>query len=48
MGISLGPERDKDGMMMIHSGRTRNGVYIDDINAVESLRGSFLGGRRFI
>ncbi len=48
VGISLGPERDKDGMMMIHSGRTRNGVYIDDINAVESLRGSFLGGRRFI
>lgn len=48
VGISLGPERDKDGMMMIHSGRSRNGVYIDDINAVESLRDSFLGGRRFI
>ena len=48
VGISLGPERDRDGMMMIHSGRSRNGVYIDDINAVESLRGSFLGGRRFL
>lgn len=48
VGISLGPERDRDGMVMIHSGRSRNGVYIDDIDAVESLRDSFLGGRRFI
>ena len=48
VGISLGPEMDKDGMVMIHSGRARNGVYIDDINAVESLRESFLGGRRFL
>lgn len=48
VGISLGPEMDKDGMMMIHSGRARNGVYIDDINAVDSLRESFLGGRRFL
>ena len=48
VGISLGPERDKDGMVMIHSGRSRNGVYVDDINAVESLRDSFLGGRRFM
>ena len=46
VGISLGPERDKDGMVMIHSGRSRNGVYVDDITAVESLRDSFLGGRR--
>ena len=48
VGISLGRERDKDGMVMIHSGRSRNGVYVDDINAVESLRESFLGGRRFL
>lgn len=48
VGISLGPERDRDGMVMIHSGRSRNGVYIDDINAVLSLRESFLGGRRFL
>jgi cell wall-associated NlpC family hydrolase len=48
VGISLGPDRDKDGMVMIHSGRARNGVYIDDINAVDSLRASFLGGRRFL
>lgn len=48
VGISLGAEYDPDGWMMIHSGRSRNGVYIDDIQAVGSLRESFLGGRRFI
>lgn len=48
VGISLGPEHDADGMVMIHSSRSRNGVYVDDINAVDSLRESFLGGRRFI
>ncbi len=48
VGISLGPKQDTDGMVMIHSGRSRNGVYVDDINAVTSLRDSFLGGRRFI
>lgn len=48
VGISLGPEHDPDGMTIIHSSRSRNGVYIDDINAVESLRESFLGGRRFL
>ncbi len=48
VGISLGPDQDPDGMVMIHSGRSRNGVYVDDINAVDSLRESFLGGRRFL
>lgn len=48
VGISLGPEYDPDGWMMIHSGRSRNGVYIDDIQTVVSLRDSFLGGRRFL
>lgn len=48
VGISLGPEHDADGMVMIHSSRSRNGVYVDDINAVDSLRTSFLGGRRFL
>jgi len=33
---------------MIHSGRSRNGVYIDDVQAVDSLRESFQGARRFI
>lgn len=48
VGISLGADYDPDGWMMIHSGRSRNGVYIDDVQAVGSLRESFLGGRRFI
>ncbi len=48
VGISLGSQRHPDGMVMIHSGRSRNGVYIDDIQAVGSLRESFLGGRRFL
>jgi hypothetical protein len=48
VGISLGPDQDPDGMVMIHSGRSRNGVYVDDINALDSLRESFLGGRRFL
>lgn len=48
VGISLGSVQGEDGMAMIHSSRSRNGVYIDDINTVESLRKSFLGGRRFI
>lgn len=48
VGISLGTDYEPDGWMMIHSGRSHNGVYIDDIQKVESLRGSFLGGRRFL
>ena len=48
VGISLGPEYDAQGWRMIHSGRSRNGVYIDDVQAVDSLRESFQGARRFI
>lgn len=48
VGISLGLDYDPDGFVMIHSGRSRNGVYIDDIQAVNSLRERFLGGRRFL
>ena len=48
VGISLGEAHDPQGWMMIHSGRGRNGVYIDDIQAVDSLRDSFQGARRFL
>lgn len=48
VGISLGPDYNPAGWRMIHSGRSRNGVYIDDVQAVGSLRESFLGGRRFL
>lgn len=48
VGVSLGPEIDSDGWGMIHSSRSRNGVYVDDVQAVESLRERFLGGRRFL
>jgi cell wall-associated NlpC family hydrolase len=48
VGISLGPDYDAEGWQMIHSGRSRNGVYIDNVQAVDSLRESFLGARRFL
>jgi hypothetical protein len=48
VGISLGADEDPDGWRMIHSGRSRNGVYVDDVQAVDSLRESFQGARRFI
>jgi cell wall-associated NlpC family hydrolase len=48
VGISLGPGHDPEGWCMIHSGRSRNGVYIDNVRAVDSLRDSFLAGRRFL
>ncbi len=48
VGVSLGPDYDPAGWRMIHSGRSRNGVYIDDVQGVASLRESFLGGRRFL
>lgn len=48
VGISLGPAYDPQGWQMIHSGRSHNGVYIDDIQVVESLRDSFRGARRFL
>lgn len=47
VGVSLGPEYDPQGWRMIHSGRSRNGVYIDDVQGIDSLRESFQGARRF-
>ena len=48
VGISLGSGYDPDGWMMIHSGRSRNGVYIDDVQQSDSLRKSFVGARRYL
>ena len=48
VGISLGSGYDLDGWMMIHSGRSRNGVYIDDVQQSDSLRKSFVGARRYL
>jgi cell wall-associated NlpC family hydrolase len=42
VGISTG------GWKIIHSSRTRNGVYEDDVQAVEHLRTSFAGARSFL
>ena len=42
VGISTG------GMNMIHSSRTRNGVYEDDVEQVEHLRNTFAGARTFL
>lgn len=42
VGISLG------GWRIIHSSRSRNGVYEDDVQAVEHLRESFVGARSFV
>jgi hypothetical protein len=42
VGISLG------GWKIIHSSRTRNGVYIDDVQAVDHLRLNFVGAATFI
>jgi cell wall-associated NlpC family hydrolase len=42
VGLSLG------GWRIIHSSRSNNGVYEDDIQAVEHLRASFCGARTFI
>lgn len=43
VGVSLG-----DGWRMVHSSRSRNGVYVDDVAAVDHLRKSFLGARSFL
>lgn len=48
VGVSLGQDIDPGGWAMIHSSRSRNGVYVDDVQAVASLRDRFLGARRFI
>lgn len=42
VGISLG------GWDLIHSSRSRNGVYTDNIQKVESLRSSFLGAATYL
>lgn len=42
VGISLG------GWDLIHSSRSRNGVYADNIQMVESLRSSFLGAATYL
>lgn len=42
VGLSLG------GWKIIHSSRSNNGVYIDDIQAVEHLKRDFAGSRTFI
>lgn len=42
VGISLG------GWQLIHASRSRNGVYVDDVQAVEHLREAFAGARTFV
>ena len=42
VGMSLG------GWEMIHASRSKNGVYQDNVQAVEHLRNSFLGARTFL
>lgn len=42
VGISLG------GWTVIHSSRTRNGVYVDDLQQAEFLRESYLGAGSFL
>jgi len=42
VGISLG------GWEILHSSRSRNGVYTDNVQAVAGLRDSFLFGATFI
>ncbi|HUM69138.1 MAG TPA: C40 family peptidase, partial [Chloroflexota bacterium] len=42
VGMSLG------GWQMIHSSRSRNGVFVDDVTAVPHLRDRFAGARTFL
>ncbi|MCL4262770.1 MAG: C40 family peptidase [Anaerolineae bacterium] len=42
VGMSLG------GWQMIHSSRSRNGVFVDDVTAVNHLRDTFAGARSFL
>jgi cell wall-associated NlpC family hydrolase len=48
VGISLGVDAGAGGWMMIHSSRSRNGVYIEDMEADDWLREGFQGARRFL
>ena len=43
VGIATG-----DGWNIIHSSRGRNGVYEEDVQASENLRGSYAGARTFL
>lgn len=42
VGISVG------GWQIIHASRAQNGVYLDDVQAVDHLRETFVGGRSFL
>ncbi|RMG97961.1 MAG: hypothetical protein D6706_07825 [Chloroflexi bacterium] len=42
VGVSLG------GWRMIHASRARNGVFVDDVSAVNWLMAMFVGGRTFL
>jgi cell wall-associated NlpC family hydrolase len=42
VGLSLG------GWQMIHASRSRNGVFVDDVQAVAHLRETFMGARSFL
>lgn len=48
VGVSLGAVSDVENWPMIHSSRSRNGVYVDDVQAVASLRDRYRGARRFL
>lgn len=48
VGISLGADAGANGWLMIHSSRSRNGVYIDDVQADDWLRERLQGARRFL
>jgi cell wall-associated NlpC family hydrolase len=48
VGVSLGSDRGAGEWGMIHASRGRNGVYVDDVAAVESLRERFVGARSFL
>lgn len=48
VGVSLGAVDDVETWPMVHSSRSRNGVYVDDVQAVASLRDSYRGARRFL
>lgn len=48
VGISLGADAGANGWLMIHSARSRNGVYIEDMKADDWLRERFQGARRFL
>jgi gamma-D-glutamyl-L-lysine dipeptidyl-peptidase len=48
VGISLGADAGANGWLMIHSSRSRNGVYVDDVQADDWLRERFQGARRFL